>query len=612
MDSKCYFWVLNHLDKYSFSKDAVRIKEGILGLLQSEESLDHPKALQKLDGYYQQLTENFYNNFVGYRNGIACKNIVSSELDCYFINTADGMIPIGYYKEIRPVEATMLIQKYLKNCEENIPLEQEGLRGQWEKDLEEISEYYQEKRNKKHSSPAKCILSIVVSVIYLLMTTVAFFLSRGFQVIFSGMDAELLQKIQKSMPCLARCQASTVSSFITFLIFSSLIVFAFLLFSAWELKLALDKKVTDQLLDEFDHSAENIESYVKEDITHKMEEVYIATRQGKNFKTMKSKGAIAINQLNKKIKTAKTYSIRMYIHSHVALVIILAICTCIMPICFTKAIPTMQDKSAYTEANTLLNNGSYEEAYNKFESIKHYKDSKERLLACRYEQAKSMLEQGSYSEARDIFRELDDYEDSAEFVNECDYRKALAAKEEGDYVAAYNRLISLGDYRDSKKQAKNLIEEVYNKGIALYRGKEYSEAEKCFEISKKFGREKDYLTLIKASKSRVGDLSALYALIDFEDTKEVLLNNYNIYNFLKGEWRDTSGRYIRYYDTQTGTRSEYNLNASSGNYYKLEDGCHMIGSGSSYSKQWRYTIIDVNTIEVFSYRDYETYRMYRR
>ena len=613
MDNKCYFWVLNNLDKYSFKDKSVAIKQGILWLLQHEDSLDNPTTLQKLDKYYQQLTENFYNNFVGYRNGLASKSIVSSDLDCYFINTADGMVPIGYYKELRPVEAAMIIQRYLKNCEENIPFEQDELIKKWESDKEEISDYYIEKKNKKHSSPAKCIWAIVVSVIYLLMTAVAFLLSRGFSVIFTQLNAELIEKIQRSMPCLRNAGASDISSFVAFLIISGLIVFAFLVFSLWEFKLALDKQMTDQLLDEFDINIENMKAAVKDDIDHQLEEAYIATRQGKSFKTNKTRGANAVSEIHKKIKIAKTYSIRMHMHSDISILVVLAICTCIMAICcFTKVIPAMQDRSAYREAERLLEEGNYDEAISKFKSLKSYKDSETKINECMYQEAKSLLEEGIFDEAREIFDKLDDYEDASTLMIECDYKKALSLKNEEDYITAYKLMLELGEYKDAKKQAKAMIEDIYNQGVSLYRSEDYSAAKECFNVSKDFGRENDYLTLIKASQSKVADITALYALIDFEDSKEVLLNNYNIYNFLKGEWRDAAGRYVRYYDTDSGTRSEYNLKSDSGSYYKLEDACHKVGNGTSYSKQWSYKIIDINTIEVYNYQDYQTYRLQRR
>ena len=123
MDKKCYLWIFNNISKYSFDADTISIKESIGRLLITEDSINSPEIIKKMESYYEQLISNFYNNVIGFQNGLADKKITASELDCYFIGTSDGMVPIGYYRMVRPAEAVAIIQKYLDICKNNISTE---------------------------------------------------------------------------------------------------------------------------------------------------------------------------------------------------------------------------------------------------------------------------------------------------------------------------------------------------------------------------------------------------------------------------------------------------------------------------------------------------------
>jgi len=121
MDNRKYIWLLNHLHQYTYlTEEAVHLKETFGRLLVTESTIQSEELLATLNGLYNQFVGLFYNNILGYRNGLENKGIVSDQLDCYFINTADGMVPIGFYKEIRPAETVGMTQKYLAQCEETM------------------------------------------------------------------------------------------------------------------------------------------------------------------------------------------------------------------------------------------------------------------------------------------------------------------------------------------------------------------------------------------------------------------------------------------------------------------------------------------------------------
>ena len=64
MNSKCYLWISDNLDKYEFKDIAIGIKESVRSLLITEESINSPEIITKMEGFYIQLTNSFYNNII--------------------------------------------------------------------------------------------------------------------------------------------------------------------------------------------------------------------------------------------------------------------------------------------------------------------------------------------------------------------------------------------------------------------------------------------------------------------------------------------------------------------------------------------------------------------
>lgn len=256
----------------------------------------------------------------------------------------------------------------------------------------------------------------------------------------------------------------------------------------------------------------------------------------------------------------------------------------------------------------MMNNKQYEEAISKFEAIDFYKDSSDKITECKYGQATSLLENDEAQKAKTIFKQLNDYRDSKGKVTECDYKIALKNKSDGELLKSYNQFVALGDYKDSKEQLEKLKSPMYKKGVELYKSEDYTEAKQYFEKTVDYDREDDYFKLIDAHQGNLTHISEIYYLTDFEDTKEILLNDENIYVFLRGHWTGSNGKYLTY-----DGRSSYNIPWSyDGEYYKLEDGAHYNGSDdTSWRKQWSFTIVDANTIEVYCTKDYSTYTLYR-
>ena len=89
-------------------------------MLVTEDSINSDAIISKMQNLYLSFCTLFYNNILGYQNGLVNNQITASELDCYLIQTSDGMVPIGYYRNIRPAEAASMVQRYLDQCKKEL------------------------------------------------------------------------------------------------------------------------------------------------------------------------------------------------------------------------------------------------------------------------------------------------------------------------------------------------------------------------------------------------------------------------------------------------------------------------------------------------------------
>ena len=110
----------------------------------------------------------------------------------------------------------------------------------------------------------------------------------------------------------------------------------------------------------------------------------------------------------------------------------------------------IQPSLKYKEAQSLLAEGSYEEAYSAFGELIGYKDVNEEFLKdIRYEEAQSLLAEGNYEEAYSAFGELIGYKDvNEEFLKDIRYEEAQSLLAEGNYEEAYPLFAQLQGYKD--------------------------------------------------------------------------------------------------------------------------------------------------------------------
>lgn len=74
----------------------------------------------------------------------------------------------------------------------------------------------------------------------------------------------------------------------------------------------------------------------------------------------------------------------------------------------------IQPSMTYKTAESLMMDGNYEEAIEKFSELENYKDAPGRILEAKYMLAGNLVEEKEYDAARKIYKELGDYQDAAE------------------------------------------------------------------------------------------------------------------------------------------------------------------------------------------------------
>ena len=276
--------------------------------------------------------------------------------------------------------------------------------------------------------------------------------------------------------------------------------------------------------------------------------------------------------------------------------IIIALIMVIMMIVLIASIGLNYSKAAYA-----ANNQNYSEALQYLDGITIGK-ANELKRECRYQYALQLLNNGSAQTAKNIFLELGDYKESEKMSLQCDYNSAEWYFEQGDFFKAYEIFEQISDFSDSKEKMMEVSASIYTRGIELYRSGNLDEAKKCFEKSAVVGREKDYLLLIQVGRGTIVDISRLYDLIDFENTKSILASNSYILQFLKGKWINKQGYYINFYNKEDKyvTWCDYLMPLRpNGDHWKIDGGKHYYGSDSEgWTEYWTYNIISKNLIEI--------------
>ena len=129
--------------------------------------------------------------------------------------------------------------------------------------------------------------------------------------------------------------------------------------------------------------------------------------------------------------------------------------------------PDAKTFSYYINSGYFLELGYYDEAKDRFLSLKDYRDAKDMVLECEYQKALSTLDAGKYVAAKEAFEALGEYSDAKNMALECDYRTAsdLLKKKEYDRARHMFEKLADSDYRDADQM---LMEANYQKAVDIY------------------------------------------------------------------------------------------------------------------------------------------------
>ena len=249
-----------------------------------------------------------------------------------------------------------------------------------------------------------------------------------------------------------------------------------------------------------------------------------------------------------------------------------------------------------------------------------YKDSAEKLLELKYRNAVYLLyEKADYSAADKIFVALvrQGYENAAEMQKETQYCWACSDIENGEYISAYNKLSGIRGYSDVNDILTYLSELIYSEGQKHYYNGSNRTAKKYFSCITPHLDSEKYLDLIsiktEATLFAKTKVSKLIDIFYFEDAAELLLSTQELSEiFLLGTWKGDGYHFTMKEDGHIS----YNLpNFDYGDYYRIEDGNLLLfpeNNESSTKTLFSFTAITPDCIEIFCYKDYKSYTLYRQ
>lgn len=342
MDEKCYLWIFNNLNKYSFDADTISIKENISRLLITEDSISSPEIIQKMEAYYKQILANFYNNIIGYQNGLSDKKITAAELDCYFITTSDGMVPIGYYRTIRPAEAASMTQSYLDVCKNSVSKEKNKLIGKWQRNVDEISSKYASIKDSKNPSLLKACTCVLSSFILLITSLVTLIRMDVFSFVGNPNNSEIIKNIQNRIPALSSGNMASIVVLIIVLIILILLAIYIALLSKKEFDLINDKRITNEVLNGILNYVTNLEQNISLSSANNFESIYSAARQGTNAIVTVNMNAKTTATINKKIAIANQFVNKNEIERSKINNLIMSVAitvTVLLPLIYTGVVP---------------------------------------------------------------------------------------------------------------------------------------------------------------------------------------------------------------------------------------------------------------------------------
>jgi len=285
----------------------------------------------------------------------------------------------------------------------------------------------------------------------------------------------------------------------------------------------------------------------------------------------------------------------------------------------------------YSSAKSAAEKGDFEKASRMLLIPSLTKNHDENLL--NYIEAGNLYAEGKYQEAADAFAPLaqNDYlnakelqEESIYKYKESQYNEAVEQLDDG-LVSGYLSIISLADdgFQPAIDGLDDANKKAYETAVDLYHEGDTEAAGGFFAELDNYERSADYYTLIQRN-----DCEALKKLIGFEDTNEVIVSTNSLANkFLLGNWITADNEYHMTFSENDDGSYHVAFNIPSLNldnsYYRIQDSVYFKYDKSIKISEhpdgdferldvFKFTVIDVDTVDIYNYKDDLTYRVYRQ
>ncbi|MBE6793573.1 MAG: hypothetical protein E7532_01360 [Ruminococcaceae bacterium] len=318
----------------------------------------------------------------------------------------------------------------------------------------------------------------------------------------------------------------------------------------------------------------------------------------------------------------------------------------------------------YNTACTALENKDFDAAYQQFVELGGYSDSKEKAKETLYKKGEHLLENKEYDDAIDTFTQLGEYKNASEMVLESKYQKAYNYRDESNYEYAYKYFEKILDYKDSKTQLDAALimweAEVLADGSTSqsYRFKEtvnltsdqymlyygtlelyisgHDTAEDWTDDNYKVML--DLFGLLPASYEDTATYTKLFTtLYDYGEAylftdkaslakqcwsldfvQSLAQQDHSVWAFLVGNWSTYSGNYYLKFEDRgdEGYYCHYNVpftDHANTEYIDIIDMTfvHKDKDSKILGNVYDISIIDFNTIRIYSYSNNQTYTLYR-
>ena len=371
MDKKVYVWLFNNISRYEFRGDeANQVKTSISRMLVTDDSINSDVIISKMQELYSRFCELFYNNILGYQNGLAISGITSSELDCYLIHTSDGMVPIGYYRMIRPAEAASMVQRYLDRCKNDINSERNSTVVKWQNSIDEIAQKYELIKNSKNPNVVRMVLGIVLVLGIAVMSVVSLLRINPAGVMFGSGDGNVLKQALSGIPVIAKGSLGTWIGYLAFIVFALAAAAVGAVFTIREIRLIIARNTTKNILNGILSYVTRLEQGVINSVENDLSVLYDAARKGENAEITPNANISITENVSKRIKTADEYVGKNEVQRKgigYVTIVLLAIIALIFPLSYSRGVAEgIESMQTSSSTSSTSNSSSSDKASNTY------------------------------------------------------------------------------------------------------------------------------------------------------------------------------------------------------------------------------------------------------